>query len=79
MSTSTRARIPDIVAKYEGEILSEWMASQLTGITVTGSRSGAHAGVVKGDSDGRGGSFLPRGLMRPSVRLPILFYPAVPP
>jgi hypothetical protein len=34
-------------------------ASQLTGITVTGSRSGAHAGVVKGDSDGRGGSFLP--------------------
>ncbi len=34
-------------------------ASQLTGISVTGSRSGAHTGVVKGDSDGRGGSFLP--------------------
>jgi hypothetical protein len=34
-------------------------ASQLTGISVTGSRSGAHSGVVKGDSDGQGGSFLP--------------------
>jgi hypothetical protein len=28
-------------------------------ITVTGSRSGVHAGVVKADSDGDGGSFLP--------------------
>ncbi len=28
-------------------------------VTVTGSRSGAHAGRLVGDSDGRGGSFLP--------------------
>ena len=28
-------------------------------IVVTGSRSGAHTGVVESDSDGRGGSFLP--------------------
>src|SRR5205807_1130685 len=34
-------------------------AGQFGFITVTGSRSGAHAGTVQGDSDGRGGSFLP--------------------
>ncbi|MGB0098039.1 MAG: arylsulfotransferase family protein [Solirubrobacteraceae bacterium] len=39
--------------------------SALTDITVTGSRSGAHAGTVKGDSDGRGGSFLPSKLFTP--------------
>ena len=39
-------------------------ASQLTGITVTGSRSGAHPGTVKGDSDGMGGSFLPQAPFR---------------
>jgi hypothetical protein len=33
--------------------------SQLGGITVTGSRSGAHSGRLLGDSDGRGGSFVP--------------------
>ena len=33
--------------------------SQLTGITVTGSRSGAHGGSIRADSDGFGGSFLP--------------------
>jgi hypothetical protein len=38
---------------------------ELTGISVTGSRSGAHAGKVVGDSDGRGGSFLPRSPFRP--------------
>ncbi len=34
-------------------------AGQLGTITVSGSRSGAHAGRIAGDSDGRGGSFLP--------------------
>jgi hypothetical protein len=33
--------------------------SQLGTITVTGSKSGVHAGRVLSDSDGRGGSFLP--------------------
>jgi hypothetical protein len=33
--------------------------SQLTGIHVSGSHTGAHSGHVEGDSDGRGGSFLP--------------------
>jgi len=32
---------------------------QLGAITVTGSRSGLHSGVVRADSDGLGGSFLP--------------------
>ena len=32
---------------------------ELVGITVTGARSGAHPGRIEGDSDGRGGSFLP--------------------
>ena len=31
----------------------------LTGISVTGSRSGSHAGTIAGDSDGDGGSFEP--------------------
>ena len=34
-------------------------ALSLRSVTVTGSLSGAHAGTVAGDSDGRGGSFLP--------------------
>jgi hypothetical protein len=34
-------------------------ASQLGTITVTGSKSGAHTGTIKADSDGAGGSFLP--------------------
>jgi hypothetical protein len=34
-------------------------ASRLGPIRVTGSVSGPHAGTVRGDSDGRGGSFLP--------------------
>jgi hypothetical protein len=34
-------------------------ALSLPAITVTGSVSGRHAGTVAGDSDGRGGSFLP--------------------
>ncbi|MGI8428580.1 MAG: arylsulfotransferase family protein [Solirubrobacteraceae bacterium] len=34
-------------------------AARLGTILVTGSRSGTHAGVVKGDSDGQGASFLP--------------------
>jgi hypothetical protein len=34
-------------------------ALSLPSITVTGSLSGSHAGAVAGDSDGRGGSFLP--------------------
>jgi hypothetical protein len=33
--------------------------SQLGTITVTGSKSGVHSGVVRADSDGDGGSFLP--------------------
>lgn len=33
--------------------------SQFGAITVTGSESGAHPGVVRGDSDGHGGSFIP--------------------
>ena len=33
--------------------------SQFGTITVTGSKSGAHAGTIKADSDGDGGSFLP--------------------
>jgi hypothetical protein len=35
--------------------------SQLGRITVTGSRSGNHSGKLLGDSDGRGGSFVPAG------------------
>src|SRR5947209_6707 len=35
-------------------------AYRLGAVTVTGSRSGAHAGAVRGDSDGQGGSFIPR-------------------
>ncbi len=34
-------------------------SSQLTGITVRGSRSGAHGGSIRRDSDGLGGSFVP--------------------
>lgn len=34
-------------------------AGQLGGIVVAGSKSGPHSGRVLGDSDGRGGSFLP--------------------
>jgi hypothetical protein len=34
-------------------------AGQLGQVTVSGSASGAHAGTVEGDSDGRGGSFIP--------------------
>ncbi len=34
-------------------------ADQLGSITVTGSRSGAHSGQMKADSDGGGGSFVP--------------------
>ncbi len=34
-------------------------AADLGPITVTGSRSGVHTGVLEGDSDGLGGSFLP--------------------
>lgn len=34
-------------------------ADQLGAITVTGSRSGAHAGKILADSDGHGGSFVP--------------------
>jgi hypothetical protein len=33
--------------------------SQFGSITATGSKSGVHTGVVKSDSDGQGGSFLP--------------------
>jgi Arylsulfotransferase (ASST) len=35
------------------------LASQLGSIVATGSRSGVHAGRVRADSDGRGGSFVP--------------------
>jgi hypothetical protein len=38
---------------------------ELSGVTVTGSRSGAHAGRIAGDSDGRGGSFLPSTPFQP--------------
>jgi len=38
---------------------------ELTGITVTGSRSGGHGGKVAGDSDERGGSFLPGSPFQP--------------
>jgi Arylsulfotransferase (ASST) len=38
---------------------------ELTGVAVTGSRSGAHTGTVAGDSDGRGGSFLPANPFQP--------------
>jgi hypothetical protein len=38
---------------------------ELTGITVTGSRSGVHGGRVAGDSDGRGGSFIPSARFQP--------------
>jgi Arylsulfotransferase (ASST) len=34
-------------------------ASAIGSISVTGSRTGAHAGVIEADSDGRGGSFIP--------------------
>ena len=37
----------------------------LAGVTVTGSRSGVHAGRIAGDSDGRGGSFLPSTPFQP--------------
>ena len=40
-------------------------AGQLGTITVTGSVSGAHPGTVKGDSDGRGGSFIPSAPFAP--------------
>jgi hypothetical protein len=40
-------------------------ASQLGSITVFGSQSGAHAGQVKADSDGHGGSFLPTTQFKP--------------
>jgi rsbT co-antagonist protein RsbR len=33
MNASTHTRIPEIVAKYEGEMLSEWIANQLTAST----------------------------------------------
>jgi Arylsulfotransferase (ASST) len=34
-------------------------ASRLSGIVVTGSASGRHAGTIESDSDGQGGSFVP--------------------
>jgi hypothetical protein len=40
-------------------------ALALTGIAVTGSRSGPHSGTIAGDSDGQGGSFLPKKLFIP--------------
>lgn len=40
-------------------------ATALTGITVTGSSSGRHAGTIAADSDGRGGSFLPSTRFQP--------------
>ena len=40
-------------------------ASQLGSISVTGSQSGGHAGQVRADSDGRGGSFLPTVEFKP--------------
>ena len=33
--------------------------------TVTGSRSGMHTGTLRGDSDGRGGSFIPSSAFTP--------------
>jgi hypothetical protein len=41
-------------------------ADELGQITVTGSRSGAHAGRIEADSDGQGGSFLPTQSFLPS-------------
>lgn len=46
----------------------------ISGVTVSGSQSGSHAGVVVGDSDGDGGSFLPTAPFDPgetvTVRTP---------
>jgi hypothetical protein len=39
--------------------------SALTGITVTGSRSGQHTGTIAADSDGQGGSFVPSAPFQP--------------
>jgi Arylsulfotransferase (ASST) len=38
---------------------------ELVGITVAGSQTGAHPGRIVGDSDGRGGSFLPSTPFKP--------------
>ncbi len=40
-------------------------ASQLGTIVVTGSKSGSHSGWIEADSDGRGGSFIPRRRFTP--------------
>jgi hypothetical protein len=50
----------DRVATRETQIVIRGLpSSQFGTITVTGSESGVHTGVVKGDSDGAGGSFIP--------------------
>ena len=50
----------DRVATRNAQIVIRGIpTSQFGTITVTGSRSGVHTGVVRADSDGDGGSFLP--------------------
>jgi hypothetical protein len=49
-----RAAMPQTQITFRGVPIS-----QLGTVTVTGSSTGVHAGVLKPDSDGRGGSFIP--------------------
>jgi hypothetical protein len=54
------------VASPEAQIVFRGVpASQLGAITVSGSISGAHAGTIEADPDGRGGSFLPAAPFAP--------------
>jgi hypothetical protein len=46
-------------------------AGQIGRVVVTGSRSGRHAGVISADSDGEGGSFIPKKPFRPGEKVTV--------
>jgi Arylsulfotransferase (ASST) len=57
-----RVASPQTQIAFRGISYARLLAAR---IRVTGSRSGAHPGVLAPDSDGHGGSFLPRSPFRP--------------
>ena len=56
----------DLVASPQTQIVFRGVsASQIGTVQVSGSRSGLHSGVIQGDSDGKGGSFIPSSPFTP--------------
>jgi hypothetical protein len=59
-SPGSRVASPGTQIAFRGE-----SSLALSGVQVVGSRSGVHSGVIRGDSDGDGGSFIPSSRFQP--------------